>query len=747
MRRCLFVLHFRLPFMRPVLPIRLLRLLPIVLALLASLTVWPTAHAQWLGDTDLYLARSESGAAVFNARTGEPVVLLGIRVPEETWIKTPRDAWRGADPFDVAPNPVGPHRAMRGNTEGGWEITRRNVSQHTSPDGAHVSLTLGDHGIILNANKPREIRRYGDVWILGFLGSRGEAVAMLKFTGTPQTYGGTVKFVVHEVATDRVLYSRTYPRVGKTRATADIVRMHPGPPVPTNGAKTGRFIFMTAPGATFRTLLVYDHERREMFELPYLASSVAVSPDNRLIGVGNDVDNVIVETDTWQVVQMLKGAAPGKGLPGGMAMGGFLKDNRYFVGSPSWQALALFDVQTGRMIDMINGGSRMLETHEMGDIVAYSGGYGYALFTTIIDGKLRASDLCAKDSCRPMPGLSGSGPLHLKPDQSGFMVTMSPNLIWHDFKTGQTLKFSFDASTVQAWLNKHRDATMGAKCSFFGQACTYTMPKLKAVPGAAPIVDRRTSRVMMDYSVVSPWWTGLCEVLEGGDCISFVYGNKGGLVYGLFADDAIKAAAPSFKENHELSKARKTAHDLFDQIAVKPCAEKRMPLRCGVLVDRLVYLGELERLHTLCQEILEICELAAAFIESNIRRPLRDAGIPLQRVRDLEALGPWTEAREVQFQQIAQRACLEAIDIRSCRLIPGMKLISTYAENDLSWKKPAAQSAWAEFLPKLIERLDAEDRARGWKLTKISDAQAWARIPVSEREACKPKMGGDLRRC
>ena len=729
----------------------LLRSVAIGLGFMSMLLLPTAAPAQWLGNTDLYLAASESGTAVFNPRTGEPALLIGVRIPEQIQnsIGVPRGGLRGKEPFDTAPLPIGPHRGMRGNTEGGWDNAWLNTSQRASPDGIHVTLNLGGQGVLLNANTPRKIRRYPDASMWGFLGPKGDAFAALEFRGSAQTPGGTARFVVRDTASDRVLFSRTFPYVSKGRDRGARSYMFPSAAIEINGSNTGRFLFMRGPGGQWGKLMVYDHQRREMFDLPYTALSVAVSSDNRLVGIAGSNDDVIVDTDTWQVVQMLKAEAPDKRLAGALEMAGFLDNNRYFVASPSQQALWLFDAKTGRKLDTMGGGSRMFETHDNGHILAYSGGYGYTLFTTVVDGKLVASDLCPKNDCRPMPGLAGSGPLHLKPDQSGFMVTMSPNLIWHDFKTGQSRKIVLDVPTVQKWLDQHRDAPMGVKCTFFGRACEITMPELKAIEGERPILGIPEHMKVGDFKPVSPWIEGFCAVLQGGRCRDLVYqyGNKPTMHMAMAFARQLKAsgredqASPRITESLEIAKAAYRNH------VFEGCLERGIPDRCTALADWLSYTGDVDQLEALCLKHLAICDPSAGFIEGDMRQPQMKGGNPMRHIADRDKFPPWSDKREAQFQRIARRACIEAIELSMCRHVPGMELVATYAANDLSWKKPEARAAWAEYLPKLIERLDAEDRAKGWRLTKITDAQAWARIPPEEREACKPPHAGELRRC
>ena len=725
----------------------LLRSVATALNLLTLLFLPTTAPAQWLGDTDLYLAAGGSSAAVFNARTGEPALLIGVNIPEQIQnnIGHPPGGLRGKEPFDTPPLPIGPHRGMRGNTEGGWENAWLDTSQRASSDGMHLTLNVGGQGVLLNAIRPREIRRYPNASMWGFLGPKGDAFAALEFRGDPRIPGGMVRFVVRDTASDRVLFSRTFPYVSKGRDRGARSYMYPSAAIEINGSNTGRFLFMRGPGGQWGKLMVYDHQRREMFDLPYAALSVAVSSDDRLVGIAGSNDDVIVDTDTWQVVRMLKAETPDKRLAGALEMAGFLHDNRYFVASPSQQALWLFDVKTGRKLDSIGGGSRMFETHD--NILAYSGGYGHALFTTVVDGKFAASDLCSKEHCRPMPGLAGSGPLHLKPDQSGFMVTMSPNLIWHDFKTGQSRKIVLDAKTVRKWLDQHRDAPMGVKCTFFGPACSITMPEPRATEGTGPISGAPVHWRMMNYRALEPWWQALCEVVEGGTCLFTITRNNGDLQNGLRIADAIDALGPAYRDSAAVADDIRAVRSLFHSIAEDGCIKSQRPTSCGLLASRLVYLGDINRLEALCLQILQICRSAAVMIAGDIRRPLRDKGAATKSVKNLKQFGLWTDQHEAQFQRIARRACFDAIEIWSCKYVPPVEFVSTYAEDDLSWNKPEARAAWAEYLPKLVERLEGEDHAKGWKLTKITDAQAWARIPSEEREACKPPHAGELRRC
>ena len=725
-------------------------LLPLALTTLtwlAALFVPTTASAQWLGNSDLYLAVSESGAAIFNPLTGEPALLVGVRALEnaEKVMGLSRSDLRGMDPFDIPPRPMGPHRGLYGDVEGGWENFELGHSRRTSPDGIHATLILGGQGVLLNVNRPREIRRYPGARMWGFLGPKGEAFALMRFAYAASVLGGSVRFEVRDTASDELLFSRTFPQVSSSRDGFND-RQFPDILLNANGARTGRFLFMRGPGGERGKLMVYDHERREMFDLPFLSGSIALSSDNRLAAFVGNEDYVIVDTETWQVVQMLKGESPDKRLAGGLQMAGFLHDNRYFVASPSFRGLWLFDLETGRMIDTMGGGSRWFETHDNGNILAYSGGYGYALFTTVVDGKLVASDLCPKEHCRPMPGMNGSGSLHLKPDQSGFMITLSPGLIWHDFKSGESRRIVLSPETIQKWLNQHRDAPMGVKCTFYLNACTVTMPDPRAIEDASSVPGAPWHR-MYNYRSVQPWWESLCEVVEGGTCLSTITRNQGHLQNGLRAADAMEAVRPAYRDTAIVADDVQAVRELFRNIAEDPCIRSHRSSSCGWLASRLVYLGEVDRLEALCMEILEICRAAATLIEGSLRAPLRNEPSSFSPVMNLERFGPWTEKREAQLQRIARRACFEAIEIRSCRFIPGMELVSSYAETDMSWSTPEARAAWAEYLPKLIERLDAEDRAKGWKLTKITDAQAWARIPTKEREACKLPYSGGLRQC
>ena len=702
-----------------------------VLALLASLTVWPAAHAQWLGNTDLFLANSQSGDVVVDVRTGEPKFFGGL-MPIPEMLDDSRS--KGLDPFAVPPATVGSHIDSQFKSAVGHFVDHFHIDRRvTSSDGVHFATPLNlRKPIVFDVRDLRASRQFGPGrgGVIGFLGDKGEAVVYGESYGT--AYSDESRLVVRELGTDRILYSRRF--MGK--------RPFPGSMAAVSGAVSKRFLIMKR-GKSF--ISVFDHKKLELVNLPFHALSAALSSDDRFLALGGP--DLIVDTNTWTVSHYLKPAKPDGYLPGGMVMGGFLKDNRYLIASPSGIGTAVFDLTTGRLIDHLRGGFQHARTDPAGERIAYSAGGGYVMINTVRDGKLVSTGLCPDELCRPLPTNDG-GMLHMKPDWSGFMIVARGALHYVDFASRQIRNFRFTTEQILAWMQQNHSLPPGIKCTLYFSGCRRSDPKL---PVVTPVrASPGKEHTLQDIRAGALWSDGMCGADMAG-CAPYWF-TRGMQVFDII--DRYPEPKRLYIEQvvqdklgpGALAEIRATYQTLYERHVVQGCEQREQSEACNALATYLAEDFELDRLEDLCNHVLSSCWWAALRIEQKVRSRLKDGGTLLRQQIETRIKG-WSDAQEAQFQRIATRACREGAWYQACEWVPGLELVHVATSPNRSrHPPPAVRDAWETFAAELIEYHDKQDRAKGWVERTLSEDEILVRMPKEEIEACKASIS-QPRRC
>ena len=707
-------------------PAPLLRLLPSILALLTSLTVWPAVHAQWLGNTDLFLASSESGDVVVDVRTGEPKFFGGL-MPIPEMLDDSRS--KGLDPFAVPPSTVGSHIDSQFKSAVGHFVDHFHIAPRvTSSDGVHFATPLNlRKSAVFNVGDLRASRVYNEGVVYGFLGDKGEAVV------SGERYAGRDRLVVREIGTDRILFSRRF--VGKRNNTE--------PMATVSGAISKRFLIMKR-GNSF--ISAYDHKKRELIHLPFHALSAALSSDDRFLALGGP--DLIVDTNTWTVSHYLKPANPDGYLPGAMTMGGFLKDNRYLITSPSGIGAAVFDLSTGRLTDHLRGGFEHAQTDPAGERIAYSAGGGYVMINTVRDGKLVSTGLCPKELCRPLPANDG-GMLHMKPDWSGFMIVARGALHYVDFASLQIRKFRFTTEQILAWMKQNDSLPPSVKCTLYFSGCRRSHPKLPVVTRVRSIPGKE--HTLEDIRVGALWSDGKCGA-DIDHCAPYWF-TRGMRVFDIIDryPESKRLYIEQVVQNKlgpgALAEIRATYQTLYERHVVQGCEQREQSEACEALTERLAEDFELDRLEDLCNRVLPSCRWAADRIDDIARSRLKDGG-ELYREQIETTITGWSDAQEAQFLRIAIRACREGARAQDCKWVPGLEPVALAASSryNVIHAPPALRDAWEAFAAENAEHHDRQERAKGWVERTLSEDEVLARMPKEEIEACKASIT-QPRRC